>query len=261
MNNRLTEKSYWDSVYLGRDGIVPVNLCGVANKCYEEIYSIKKKIGIENKNVLEIGGGGSAWLAYLSRTHPDSTFTCLDYSEQGVAEIQSYANENELRNLFALNGDLFEAVDRCGKYDLVYSHGVAEHFSDLAQVLRAKAAYLDKAGRLLTVIPNMSGILGVLTKKMNREVYDLHVAHDLLSFQQGHKEAGLKIIESGYLCSTNFGVLSSCVDVKYGIKWFLYVGLATVSRILWAFERSVTKIPASRLFSPYIYVVAENDEL
>lgn len=253
----LTTREYWESGYRQRLQLLPEKSQGFKNYPSYKILKIKESVGFEGKRILEIGGGGSSWLAYLAERYRSSTFTALDYSEEGCSQISNYANDNKLSNLNVLCGDVFDETLTNEKYDVVYSHGVVEHFTDLSSTLAEFAKYLDVDGRLITFIPNMSGLNGFLTKFFNREVFDIHVPHDRESFVRGHEQAGLKILEAGYLCSSNFGVLSSCFTKEETWKWFLFMQLTRVSKIIWAFEYRFFDLPLSRTFSPYIYAIAK----
>lgn len=255
--SRLTTKSYWNSVYKGKE-LKPVQLEGTRNYCKKKIFEIKERYLDKGGNILELGGGGSRWLAYLSQRYPHSTFCSIDYSEEGQRTLEEWVREQEVQNISIVSEDFFEPKEEnLGKFDFVYSHGVVEHFSDLPEVLSAHSRYLAPSGAMLTIIPNMSGIIGFLTKLMKQEVYDVHVPHDLSSFIAGHAASGLDIIESDYLCSNNFGVLSSCVDSKISIKYLIYVSFYLLSLFIWTFESRLSSLPKTRLFSPYIYVVSK----
>jgi hypothetical protein len=67
----------------------------------------------------------------------------------------------------------------------------------------------------------------------------------------------LRVIEADYLCSNNFGVLSSCVREKKGFMWHFYKMMSRVSKATWFFEDKVADLPVSKFFSPYIYVISE----
>lgn len=110
---------------------------------------------------------------------------------------------------------------------------------------------------MITFIPNMSGLNGYLTKNFNRDVYDIHIPHNKESFVSGHEQAGLSILEADYLCSSNFGVLSSCFHEESSWKWNTYKQLTRVSKLAWAFESKIFEFPVSQIFSPYIYAVAK----
>lgn len=253
----LTTEDYWDSTYEKRKDVRAIDPDSSKFRQLRPVFEIKKRCGLKNKRIMEIGGGSSAWLVYLSEKFPSSDFTCLDYSKIGVEVLRGHAAAHNLDNLKVVEGDMFGECEDVGSQDFVYSHGVVEHFPDLPGVLKAHAKFLSDEGQLLVVIPNMAGVLGVLTKLMDRAVYDIHVPHDETSLVKGHHAASLEVVESGYLCSTNFGVLSSCVKRRFSLNWFIYAGLLTISRALWAFEERVFKLPVSRFFSPYIYVVSK----
>lgn len=255
--SRLTETSYWDATYTARSALQPVEVTGYRNLSAAQVLEIIESVGLDNKRILEVGGGGSAWLAYFAAHYPDSEFTALDYSEEGCALLRDYATERGLKNIHTVCADMFDPEPSPRKFDLVYSQGVVEHFTDLAGTMVALQKFLTNEGRLVTLIPNMAGVLGVLTRKLNRAVYDIHVPHDLESFVNGHKSAGLEVLAAGYLGSTNFGVLSSCFECQSGIKWQLYKQLSRLSKALWAFEEKAFQLPSSRMFSPYIYAISK----
>ena len=255
-NEQLAGREYWDSTYEVKGYVEPLNVSGYKNYCNRQILEVKEGVGLANKSVLEIGGGGSHWLAYLAEAFPSSNFRALDYSAPGCELITEYAQAHGLENLSVAQDDFLSPRESHGSFDVVYSHGVVEHFPDLGSVLLAQSRFLAGNGRMITVIPNMAGINGVLTKKINRGVYDIHVPHDLDSFVRGHEQAGLTVLESGYLGSSNFSVLSSCFSRKKGMVWHLYVFLTRISKALWFLESKGVPVPATKTFSPYIYVVS-----
>jgi len=163
----------------------------------------------------------------------------------------------KIKNLELLKRDFFDVGQYEAKFDFVYSHGVVEHFADLKEVLKAHSLYLSNDGHMLTTIPNLSGILGTLTRILNRRIYDMHVPHDLRSFLQGHEAAGLEVLDYGYLCSNNFGVLGSCVTKKPGAVWATYASLSLISLLTWHLEDRVHELPTSKTFSPYIFVLSK----
>lgn len=257
MTDKLTGKKYWDSTYAKRSSIPTISLNGYKNYCVNKIYEKKSALIARAENVLEIGGGGSAWLIYLAERFPEKRFSVLDYSHEGCEKLRDSVGGRRLCNVDVYEEDFFSPSHKIGEFDLVYSHGVVEHFNNLSEVLLAHSMFLSKDGRMFTVIPNMAGVLGVLTKWLNRDVYNIHVPHDLASFEEGHREAGLKVIDSGYLCSHNFGVLSSCASHRLSFNWWVSRLLGRLSQAAWLFESAVSPFPVTKTFSPYIYVVSE----
>ena len=257
MNDKLTTDKYWDSTYSSRGKLEPVSLHGYKNRCTRAIFSKKRPIVEGSDSILEIGGGGSAWLAYLATAFPNKRFASLDFSEKGNRLLRDYAEDNNLQNIDVEEGDFFTADLGEKRFDFIYSHGVVEHFQNLPEVLLSHSRFVAERGKMLTIIPNMAGILGVLTRKMDKQIYDIHVPHDLRSFEKGHQDAGLNIVESGYLCSSNFGVLSSCITTRSGFRYSFYKQLTRVSKLIWLYEDKFFELPKSKLFSPYLYVLSE----
>jgi hypothetical protein len=124
-------------------------------------------------------------------------------------------------------------------------------------VLASFSRFVAPNGKLITQIPNMSGLLGSLTKLMNRAVYDIHVPHDRHSFRGGHLGANLNVTSCDYVGSSNFGILSSCVRPESRLKWQIYLWLSRLSKMGFLVERKFGDLPTTKMFSPYILAVAE----
>ncbi|MDA0149396.1 class I SAM-dependent methyltransferase [Vibrio sp. LaRot3] len=250
---KLSNKDYWDTTYEVREELVPISLDGNYSYCDRQHFKILSQTELDGKKILEVGGGGSKWITFLAEKYPNSQFYALDYSTEGCDKLIKYIDDNNVKNIKVINKDMFHADDLYGRFDVIYSIGVVEHFDDLGAVLEVISKFLNKDGIAFNFIPNMSGVLGWLTKVFNRPVYDIHNPHDLKSFLSGHD--GVNIAEAGYLCSNNFCILSSCFISKNGFSTFLYKQLSRFSRCLWWFEDNVFPLPKSKLFSPYIYSV------
>ena len=253
---RLTDKTYWDTGYESRPELQPVAVQGFTNFMAAQLANLIESPGLSGNRIMEIGGGGSQWLAYLARKYPQSKFVALDYSRTGCDIIVNYANKHKLDNLDVLCADFSSVTPSLQKFDVVYSNGVVEHFSNLKETLSLFREFVVPGGTLITTIPNMRGLPGLLTRLFNKKIYEIHVAHDENSLVKGHREAGFEILKSGYLGSTDFRVLSSCFENNKGWKWKLYILLTRISTAMWLFECHLFKLPTSKLLSPFVYVVA-----
>lgn len=260
--NNLSHQKYWDDGYrrLGRGGTL-LDLDDFRYLPERRVVETIESVGLKGKRVLELGAGDSDILLNLSRRWQSvSTFVGLDYSNAGCISLSRRAKAVGL-DLSVVHADMFSAPDElAGGFDVVYSIGLVEHFVDLAQVLAAMRHFLAPGGVILTLIPNMRGLIGKLTRRYNSAVYDIHNPHDLRSFLDGHARAGLEVIRSAYLCSTNFGVLSSCFDTSEAKGWRSYVLLSRLSKFLWLVESKLTELPKSAFFSPYMYAVSRIGE-
>jgi len=256
MSKRLTEVSYWDGTYQSRTDLRPGPVGGFRQRMADKFYETLESLDLAGKRVLEVGGGGSRCLTHLAARYPGARFTALDYSEAGCALMRRYAEEHGVANLDVVCADLFEAGDQAGQYDVVFSLGVVEHFTDLPRTVRAVARFVAPGGAVATFVPNLSGILGPLFRSFNRDVYAHHVVHDRGSLVAGHRAAGLAVEASGYLGSVNFGALSGCFASPGGLKWQIYRQLSRLTTAVWYFESRVCELPPTPLLSPQIYVIA-----
>ena len=260
MAHELTSREYWEETYKDGWAVRPINPSGFRNYAIRRIADRIEPYVAQSVRVLEVGGGGSRWLAYFAKKYKDIEFFALDYSERGLRILNLFIENDHVENLYTYEGDLFSSFAEIGTFDLVYSLGVVEHFSNLPEVLSAKKRYLKEGGRMFSLIPNMNGINGSLTRLLNRAVYDIHVPHDLAGFEESHRKAGLEVLESGYLCSNNFGILSSCVEAGQGWKWRFYKALTRIGKLIWYIEENLVDLPRTRLLSPYIYVTSTPSE-
>ena len=254
--NTLTRKEDWDQGYVSREESIDLEL----GWRHHTNYLLAKKIeeiGLDGKSVLEIGAGDSQWLPYFAKKYPGSRFVGMDYSQAGCDRLAKRVATSGATNIDIYQHDMFAMESALhGKFDLVLSFGVVEHFTELSHALLAKRKYLKDRGLMFSLIPNMAGSLGHLTKLFNRAIYEMHNPHDWNLFLEGHCKAGLTVISGGYFGSSNFGVLSSSFKKHEGFSWHTYVLLTRLSKAIWLLESKFGDLPGSKMFSPYIYAIS-----
>ncbi len=253
---RLTNKDYWDDKYHGVK-FEPLRVSGSREFYNAQIYESIQLIGLENKRILEIGAGGSQWLPFLAKRHPSCQFAGLDYSQPGCQQLRIRADKEKV-DIAVYCADLFNPPDEIlESFDAVISFGVVEHFDDLPAVLEAFQQFVKPGGLIYTEIPNMAGIIGPITRWLDRAVYDVHNPHDLLALVKGHQAVGMSITNSAHIASTGFNVLTSCInDQTSGIKRFAYLWMCRLSTAINLFETSLFRLPKSKVFSPLMFCLA-----
>jgi SAM-dependent methyltransferase len=120
----------------------------------------------------------------------------LDYSDIGIRRLQ---NQLDARGLTAelVVGDLFEPTSLGrGRFDVVFSLGLVEHFRDGVAAVTALNQLLKPSGTLLTAIPNMVGLWGRIQKQLDRAVYDLHMLYAPKQLDELHRRADLEVVSS-----------------------------------------------------------------
>lgn len=254
--NELTSPEYWDLKYAESGSSQDVDPSDFRQRPYRDLIDRIERLGLAGKKVLEIGAGGSAVLANLASRNPSAEFHGLDYSEAGCRRLEELALRRGVR-VGTRRADLFSPpADLRATFDVVYSIGVAEHFEGLASVASAQAYFLSPGGFMLTVVPNLSGSIGGLVRRYAPDIMAMHKVYDADALLRGHAEAGLEPVSSGYLCSTNFGVLSSCFKSRKDKGWRIYLWLSRFSKAVWFLEDKLFPLPVTRRLSAYVYAVS-----
>jgi SAM-dependent methyltransferase len=150
--------------------------------------------------ILEIGCGRSPWLAYLGRRQ-NCSVVGIDIeptaAQLAVANVAGAGGQAEVLCRDAFSRE--ENNDLNGRFDLVYSWGVMEHFDDPTERAAALIHYLRPGGRLLTIVPNLQGLNALLQLFADRERYDMHVIYDRNKLIRVHEAAGVKTLAADYV--------------------------------------------------------------
>lgn len=128
----------------------------------------------ENNKLLKIGCARSVWLPYFTKEFGFKVYG-IDYSETGCQQaLQLLANEGVEGNI--VRADFFSPPEpMMGEFDVVISIGVLEHFEDIEDSILAFSNYLKYKGIMITNIHNLFGLIRLIQKVINRNVFDIHV--------------------------------------------------------------------------------------
>jgi 2-polyprenyl-3-methyl-5-hydroxy-6-metoxy-1,4-benzoquinol methylase len=221
---------------------------------YKKLFSKTKTEGLE---LLEIGCGNSVWLPYFNSRF-GFYVTGLDYSPVGCVTSRQILKREGVDGAVVCSDFANPPQEMIGKFDVVTSFGVAEHFTDTSDTIRQFAKFLKPGGMIITEIPNMTGIPGFMQRFFNKEVYDIHVPLTRIDLVKAHEEAGLIIEDSRYMIScsfhTNLEGIEKPINSYFLIKKFVYL-LSILPKIIWKIEGALTSLPETQLFSPVIFVV------
>jgi SAM-dependent methyltransferase len=206
--------------------------------------------------VLEIGCANSIWSVHFHQFWQASV-TGLDYSEVGCAKTR------QLFDAYGIAGDVLCAdlfappSDLLAQFDIVMSFGVVEHFRDTASCLRACARFVKPSGRMITLIPNLTGLVGWIQKSVDPAVYGVHVPLTREQFAAAHRQAGIDLLECDYFLAINLSAVNSGrFSVHPWNRHFRHL-LSATSKVVWLLEgRGARLLPTNRFTSPYIIAVA-----
>lgn len=215
-------------------------------------------VAASHLKLLEIGCANSTWLPYFAEQFGFDVCG-LDYSPIGAQTSRDMLRANGVPGEIVCSDLFTPPLTMLGRFDVVVSFGVAEHFEDTPAYLAA-AAYLKPGGMLFTSIPNMVGWNGALQKLMNRPVYDIHELIDPARLAGAHSAVGLQVRECDYFTFTNFGVTSlTGVRLRSPLGFAKKVALALLARLsilTWLLARDRDLLPPNRKTSPYINCIA-----
>jgi 2-polyprenyl-3-methyl-5-hydroxy-6-metoxy-1,4-benzoquinol methylase len=256
-------KEFWDSLW--REGRLP-------DAMNPRDYSFKNAVGLKfdaffrrvfaatghscgETRLLELGCARSAWLPYFSKEF-GFCVTGIDYSSIGCDQAEAILSKEGVKGNVT-RADLFlPQPNFLSRFDFVVSFGLVEHFEATGECIRSCGAFLKPGGTMITVIPNLNGLVGWLQKRLGREVYDIHIPLDAQALRRAHEITGLNVMTCEYFCFLNFGVLNlSRIRQSFAGLWFSR-GLNAISAGTWMLDRMGVRLPANKLTSPYVVCVS-----
>ena len=210
-----------------------------------------------NASVLEAGCADSSLLVYLGRL--GHKIIGVDYSPVGCDLFRQRAAAERVEAQVECC-DIFSPPERLmGVADCVISSGLVEHFEDTAACVQALGAFVRPGGRILTIIPNMRGYVGLLQRLCAPSVYAVHVPLSVAELVTAHR-GGLSVVEFGHLLPAGFGVVNFHEPgLSRAGFWTRRLAVSGLGRLSWAswFVDKYIALPRSESFSPYCYCIAE----
>jgi SAM-dependent methyltransferase len=258
----LAPQKYWDSLWQNERMPRPVNphdqsLLNHGELKFDGLFRRTLSIdrGGYRAKLIELGCARSRWLPYFAKQF-GMRITGLDYSRTGcdqarvLLQQEGVVGEVVCADIFAPPANLLN------EFDYVISLGLVEHFTDTAACIESCARFLKGDGKMITMIPNMKGLIGWLQRTLGREVYDLHVPLDAEQLGRAHEKAGLIPSSCEYFCFLNFGVLD-LTRTRRSLPGLLLARLLNAFSVLaWMLERIGLPLGSNRVTSPYIVCIA-----
>jgi 2-polyprenyl-3-methyl-5-hydroxy-6-metoxy-1,4-benzoquinol methylase len=275
-------KGYWDNIWEGQTIPSPVDprssgLRGHYNRSFHKLfsrvlstYSARHPGGISASSagsrqalrppsLLEIGAARSTWLPYFNREFGFQVVG-IDYSEVGCRQASAILDAAGVDGTIVCANFFTPPAELLGTFDVIVSFGVVEHFQDTTAVLTNFARFLKPGGLIITSIPNFTGLMGWMQKRLSRTVYDIHVPMDKDTLALAHRRAGLQMRACGYFMGANLGVLNFHDWPVGPVRTVAMKLQAAVSLLIWALEMKGSRIRPNKFTSPYVVCVAVKPE-
>ena len=259
-----TDQEYWEYYWEERLGSIPDNIVIPTDKYSRGIYlPFKKFIDPKKKlSVLEIGGAPGLIISSLTKFNSHLKLGILDYSETGIKEAEQvflkYKLDVEVHQVNFYEDDLSVLP----KYDLVYSLGVVEHYTDLENSLNKHLECVENGGIVIIGVPVFLGINKWLLEKFapeNRSTMYSSIMDNKL-WSQFYERKDIKILFDEYVGGFSPNVHHRLENKKYLWRRVLYVLFHQYFAKLWNRIPNTDKVN-SKYFSFYYYFVVQKTEV
>jgi 2-polyprenyl-3-methyl-5-hydroxy-6-metoxy-1,4-benzoquinol methylase len=215
-------------------------------------FDLFKNHPTSTMSVLEIGCGNSIFLGYFYERFNFKIFG-LDYSEVGCQRTMEIFERDKVPGKVFLEDALNPSEELLGKFDVVVSLGVIEHFEDTTQTIYQFSRFLKPNGILITSIPNLCGLTGFLQKHLNKPVYDIHKIMDKNELNNYISNAGLTTLSNKYFlnvsCAVTLEGLNGQKVNNLFLKKIIVKSIRYFFKIIWMLEKAGLKIPENKKLS------------
>jgi len=242
----LTDKDFWKNYWLKKKDIFkPISRKYIFSDIFENI--VKQN---DPKSAIEVGGFPGFYSIFLHKYFNLTTSLIDVVVIPSIMEKVCTINGVVSSEISYIEDDFFD-YKPVHKFDLVFSNGFIEHFSDTEEVIKLHLQYLNEDGTLLIILPNFKSLNGCFQKLFDPQNYKKHFIQcmDKTYLRNICERIGLKNVEVFY-----YGYFSIWLEEETRKKIFPRLCRIVVHypfKIIFRLLRCNTKF-----FAPYIVVKA-----
>jgi 2-polyprenyl-3-methyl-5-hydroxy-6-metoxy-1,4-benzoquinol methylase len=228
----ITEKNYWENFW--NKIVLPINVNYKFKNDRIIANTIKKYITNEknNKTAIEIGCAPGKWLIFFNKE--------MNFKVTGLEYLESAFHKTiENMDISSVSHDQYEII-HCDflnffpkyEYDVVYSLGFIEHFSNWKNILDKHINLCNVGGYIVIGFPNFMGINYLIQKKIDLFLKDPIIPNHNLSIMNLYdlnkhaEKAKLSIVYSGYIGGFEPGLFNTQVGnklIRIILKGFVFL--------------------------------------
>jgi 2-polyprenyl-6-hydroxyphenyl methylase/3-demethylubiquinone-9 3-methyltransferase len=199
--NALTDEAFWDAYW--RQLKLPTAVDETKSGPYQkEILRVFKRFVPEGLGLqaLEIGGAPGSYLAYIARTFGYQAHA-IDSSPVGCRKLEENFRLLEIPVSVYCRDVLQGDVSDLPRFDLVYSLGLIEHFSDPLPMIHKHVELTKPGGLIVLGLPNFLGISRPILRLTRPETFTTHNLRtmDLRTWARFERAIGLEVVFRGYV--------------------------------------------------------------
>ncbi|NLD93752.1 MAG: class I SAM-dependent methyltransferase, partial [Fibrobacter sp.] len=171
MNEKLTSEEYWENFWNN------IKLPTVAKPSFDLYNTLLSTLPLNDKpaTLLEIGCAPGGWLAFFAKIFAYNVMG-LEYAKKAASLTRKNLSMQNI-NAEVIDKDFFNINSIEVQSDIVFSSGFIEHFTDTQNVVNKIYQITNKF--VVTIVPNVYGVNGLISKVFRRSVYENHVPIDL----------------------------------------------------------------------------------
>lgn len=251
----LTDPAYWREFWDVAGVRIQPSRGGVRDHVRDTLVAELGKVVKPESRWIEVGCASSTFLLDLP-TILGARLDGVDISADALDATVGNLAEFGLTPTLSCHDFTEPRPEELHAYDGVFSFGFVEHFADLAAALASVAQYVKPGGTVVSVIPNMSGLVGFLQLFTSSDIFLTHHVITPPILRQEMERAGLLVDVCEPLMSFNTGVVNVGERRSRLSGRVLEAALVGTSRAVWTAERITKRELKPRLWrAPYILSV------
>src|SRR6266571_667783 len=197
----LTDESYWDAHWQGLRLPIAVDEAR-ASPYLKAILRVFKQFVTPDRGgrAIELGGAPGGYLAYVVRTFGYEAHA-IDSSPVGCRQLEENFRLLHIPLHVYCRDALSDDLSDLPRFDLVYSLGLVEHFSDPVPMIRRHVELAKPGGIVVLGLPNFLGVSTPILRLTRPELFHAHNLRtmDLTTWGAFEQEMGLEVVFRGYV--------------------------------------------------------------
>lgn len=193
----LTDELYWDKQYenSGYGNVHRINpTSNLSVKELDVLFRTYLDVN-KKKDFLEVGCAPGIWMDYFHRVFQYSV-EGIEYTKNGyditTINLKKFGIDGEVYHQDFFNHTITK------KYDVVFSGGFVEHFSNAGEAIQKHIELLNSNGIAIIEIPNLNNWNGYFQRILNKEIYDKHNV-DIMNLEYFQKIKDILPVECLYI--------------------------------------------------------------
>ena len=162
---KLTDKEYWESYWNNFEPSI------VTSQILFDEFLLK--LPDKELDSIEIGGFPGTYSIYLKKFKNYKVSLIDYYIDKNILSKMLKINSLNENDINIITGDIFNYSPE-KKYEFVFSSGFIEHFDNTEHIIQKHLELLSPKGLFFISLPNLRGILGLITKYLDPNAYYTH---------------------------------------------------------------------------------------